>query len=180
MKLPDEELKKALMNPSSRRSAFEQVVNNYSQTLYSLIRRLVLDHDDADDVLQEVFIKAWISLDTFRGESKISTWLYRITYNECLQFLNRRKQIVSIDSPEGKIANQLMADDFFDGDEVEALFQEALQTLPDKQRLVFDMKYFQEMKYEEISSISGTSIGALKASYHLAVKKIEDFFKISD
>lgn len=180
MKLPDEELKKALMNPSSRRSAFEQVVNNYSQTLYSLIRRLVLDHNDADDVLQEVFIKAWISLDTFRGESKISTWLYRITYNECLQFLNRRKQIVSIDSPEGMIANQLMADDFFDGDEVEALFQEALQTLPDKQRLVFDMKYFQEMKYEEISSISGTSIGALKASYHLAVKKIEEFFKISD
>ncbi|MCF0186906.1 MAG: RNA polymerase sigma factor [Bacteroidaceae bacterium] len=180
MKIQEDELIKALQHPSTRRQAFEQVVRDHSQDLYSLIRRMVLDHDDADDILQDVFVKAWLSLPSFRGESKVSSWLYRIAYNECLQFLQKKKNQVSLDSTEGTIANQLMADQYFDGDEMEAKFQEAIQTLPDKQRMVFCMKYFQEMKYEDISSACGTTVGALKASYHLAVKRIEDFFNSKD
>lgn len=180
MKLRDNELINALMQPQSRKRAFEQVVNDYSPQLYSLIRKMVLDHDDADDIIQEVYIKAWTSLDSFRGDSKISTWLFRITYNECLQFLQKKKRTVSLDSQECSIVHQLISDEYFDGDETEAQLQEALQTLPEKQRFVFDLKYYQELKYEEISEICGTSVGALKTSYHLAVKKIEDFFNTHD
>lgn len=180
MMLREVELIQALMQPYTRKRAFEQVVNDYSPQIYSLIRKMVLDHDDADDIIQEVYIKAWIGLDTFRGDSKISTWLYRIAYNECLQFLQRKKKIVSLDSEECSIVHQLMSDDYFDGDETEAQLQEAIQSLPEKQRFVFNLKYYQELKYEEISEICGTTVGALKTSYHLAVKKIEDFFNSHD
>lgn len=144
---------------------------------------MVLSHEDANDLLQNTFIKAWVNLDSFMGYSKISTWLYRIAINETLTFLNRHKATVSIDSvPENEqsIANRLESDPFFDGDQTERQLQEAIASLPDKQRMVFNMKYFNEMKYDEISQILGTSVGALKASFHIAVKKIEEFFKNVD
>lgn len=165
--------------PKNRNRAFEQVVNQYSERLYWQIRRMVLSHEDTNDLLQNTFIKAWSNIESFRGESRLSTWLYRIALNETLTFLNhdRNMQIVDIDSPEGSIADKLEGDNWFDGDDAQKLLQEAILTLPDKQRLVFNLKYFDEMKYEEMSNLLGTSIGALKASYHLAVTKISKFLE---
>lgn len=178
----EQELISGLQDPSTQRKAFEQVVSTYGEQLYWQIRRMVLDHDDANDLLQNTFIKAWTNLDQFRGDARLSTWLYRIALNECLNFLNRQKaqNNLSIDNEETSIANQLESDSYFDGDETQRLFQEAIHTLPEKQRMVFQLKYFQEMKYEDISDIMGTTVGALKASYHHAVKKIEDFFNRRD
>lgn len=137
---------------------------------------MVLAHDDADDILQNTFIKAWTGLESFRGDAKLSTWLYRIANNETLNHLERRKQTFSLDDEQSTIVNTLQQDSYFDGDETQLQLQQAISQLPDKQRMVFNMKYFQEMKYEEMSEILGTSIGALKASYHHAVKKITCFF----
>jgi RNA polymerase sigma-70 factor (ECF subfamily) len=139
----------------------------------------VLDHDDADDILQNVFIKAYHGLDKFRGESKILTWLYRIATNESISFLNSKKKrfLIPIADVENQLSKNLEADNYFSGDHIQMKLQQAILTLPEKQRLVFNMKYFEEMKYEDMSEILGTSVGALKASYHHAVKKIEDFFK---
>lgn len=167
----------------SRRRAFEAIVQNFSEPLYWQIRHMVLSHDDANDILQNTFIKAWTNIESFMGYSRISTWLYRIAVNEALTFLNKQKTIVSIDadSPEDQgIVDTLESDPFFDGNETELQLQKAIATLPDKQRLVFNMKYFNEMKYEEISDILGTSVGALKASFHIAVKKIEEYFNNND
>lgn len=166
----------------SKRRAFEAIVNNFSEKLYWQIRHMVLSHDDANDILQNTFIKAWLNIDSFMGYSKISTWLYRIAVNETLTFLNRQQKTISIDieSDETDIKNTLESDPYFDGDETEIMLQKAIATLPDKQRLVFNMKYFNEMTYEEISEALGTSVGALKASYHIAVKKIKSFFDNSD
>ena len=167
----------------SRRRAFESIVANFSEQLYWQIRHMVLSHDDANDVLQNTFIKAWINLDSFMGYSRISTWLYRIAVNETLTFLNRQKSTVPIetdDDGELSIAERLESDPYFDGDQTERQLQEAIATLPDKQRMVFNMKYFNEMKYEDISEALGTSVGALKASFHIAVKKIEDYFNKID
>lgn len=166
-----------------RRRAFESIVNNFSEKLYWQIRHMVLSHDDANDILQNTFIKAWMNLDSFMGYSKISTWLYRIAVNETLTFLNKQKQTVSIYSDSNEdlsVADSLEGDTYFDGNETERQLQEAIATLPEKQRMVFNMKYFNEMKYEEISEALGTSVGALKASYHIAVKKIEEFFNNKD
>lgn len=162
--------------------AFEQVVRTYSEQLYWQIRHMVYSHDDANDLLQNTFIKAWTNLDSFQGDSKISTWLYRIAINETLTFLNRQKivQTVAIDDPDINLDERLEGDPFFDGNETEEQLQQAIATLPEKQRLVFNMKYFDEMKYEDMSEILGTSVGALKASYHIAVKKIEEFFNNTD
>ncbi len=173
----EEDIINQLQDPDSRREAFGKVVSHYSKQLYWQIRRMVLSHDDANDILQNTFLKAWNNLDYFRGEAKLSTWLYRIAFNECLNFLNKQRaqSTLSIDDDEASTLNQLESDPYFDGDEAELLFQQAIHTLPEKQRLVFNMKYFDEMKYEEISQIMGTSVGALKASFHYAVKKIEDF-----
>ena len=165
-----------LQDSSTRRRAFEEIVNHYSRTLYWQIRHIVVDHDDADDVLQNTFVKAWINIESFRGDSKLSTWLYKIAYNESITFLKQKKEVLSIDSEEGGIVNTLESDEFFDGDATQILLQEAIDTLPHKQKAVFTMKYFDEMKYEDMSQITGTSIGALKASYHLAVEKITKFF----
>lgn len=142
---------------------------------------MVISHDDADDVLQNTFVKAWTNLDHFQARSSLSTWLYRIAINEALDFLRRKKkrQDVSQEEYEG-LANRLMADEFFDGDEVQAQFQEAISQLPDVQRTVFNLRYYNDMKYTQMSEILGTSEGALKASYHLAVKKIIEFFKHND
>ncbi len=167
----------------SRRRAFEAIVSNFSEQLYWQIRHMVLSHDDANDILQNTFIKAWINLDSFMGYSRISTWLYRIAVNETLTFLNRQKANVPLETDnEGELslADQLESDPYFDGDQTERQLQEAIATLPDKQRMVFNMKYFNEMKYEDISEVLGTSVGALKASFHIAVKKIEEYFNKID
>ena len=173
---------KQLAQPATQRRAFERVVREYSEQLYWQIRRIVLTHDDADDVLQNVFLKAWTHLDDFHGQSRLSTWLYRIAVNESIDFVRRTKNqnAVSTDDIESGVANQLMADDYFDGDETQAQLQEAISRLPDVQRTVFTLRYYDEMKYSEISQILNTSEGALKASYHIAVKKIAEFFKSRD
>jgi len=170
-----------LSDPKTQRQAFEQLVRTYSEQLYWQVRRIVLDHEDANDVLQNVFIKAWTRLDSFRQESRLYTWLYRIAVNESLDFMRRKKQpMVSTDAEEGSIANQLMADRYFDGNETEAQLQEAIARLPEQQRRVFNLRYFDDMKYSEMSQLLQTSEGSLKASYHIAVKKITDFFQHHD
>lgn len=179
--LDEQEIMNRLKDPKTRRKAFEQLVNQYSEQLYWQVRRIVLIHEDADDVLQNVFLKAWSKLDTFHQESKISTWLYRIALNESLDFMRKKKtQVVSSDDAETMVGSTLMADDYFNGTEAEAMLQEAIAQLPDVQRTVFNMRYFDDMKYSEISEILQTSEGSLKASYHIAVKKISDFFKRRD
>ena len=152
------------------------IVNQYSEQLYWKIRRIVLQHEDANDILQNTFLKAWNNIGEFRNQSKISTWLYRIAINESLDYVRRQKNKISADA-DLSVASRLMADDYFDGDRTQALLQEAIAQLPDVQRTVFLMKYFDDMKYSEISEILGTSEGALKASYHIAVKKITEYLK---
>lgn len=154
------------------------IVDQYSEPLYWKIRSIILTHDDADDVLQNTFLKAWKNLPTFEGRSRLSTWLYRIAINEALDFLRRQKTttLASADA-DLSIANQLMADDYFDGDRSQALLQQAIAMLPDVQRTVFTLRYYDEMKYSEISELLGTSEGSLKASYHVAVQKVTDYLK---
>lgn len=180
----DEEklLMQQLINPQTQRKAFERVVREYSEQLYWQVRRIVLTHDDADDVLQNVFMKVWTHLDSFHQDARLSTWLYRIAINESLDFVRRKKKqlVVSSDEQENAIANMLVADRYFDGDEAQALLQEAIAQLPDVQRTVFNLRYFDDMKYSDISQLLHTSEGALKASYHIAVKKISEFFKLRD
>ena len=181
-RIDEKEIIYRLQDPSTQRKAFEEVVRAYGEQLYWQIRRMVFSHDDANDLLQNTFMKAWDNLDCFRGEARLSTWLYRIAINECLNFLNRQRaeNRLSIDDADAALLNKLESDPYFDGDETQKMLQKAIMTLPEKQRIVFNLKYFQEMKYEEIADILGTSTGALKASYFHAVKKIEDFFKQND
>ena len=178
----DEQLKSLLQNPATLRKGFEGMVRQYSEQLYWQVRRLVTVHEDADDVLQNALLKAWNSIATFKGDSKLLTWLSRIAINEALDFLRRQKNrpTVSTDDADLGLANRLMADRYFDGDETEALLQEAIAQLPDVQRTVFQLRYYDELKYSDISQILGTSEGGLKASYHIAVKKITDFFHRHD
>lgn len=178
----EKEIIALLQEPEHQRKAFECIVNEYSEQLYWQIRRMVLSHDDANDILQNTFIKAWLNIEYFRGDAQMSTWLYRIALNECLTFFNKQRANtqLSIDANNAEIVSKLEGDPYFDGDEIQKTFLKAIQSLPEKQRMVFNLKYFKEMKYEDISQILGTSIGALKASYHHAVKKIEAFFKEED
>jgi|SRR5690606_18097014 RNA polymerase sigma factor (sigma-70 family) len=165
-------------NERSREEAFSALVSKYQEKVYWHVRRMVVDHDDADDLVQEIFIKVWKNLGTFRADAQLYTWLYRIAANECITFLNRKKarQQVSLDDDTSSYLAETLADTpYFDGNTAQRKLQEALLTLPQKQRQVFNMKYFDDLKYEEISEILGTSVGALKASYHLAVKKIEQY-----
>ncbi len=159
-----------------QKAAFGKVVAFYSEKLYWQIRKMVLSHDDANDILQNTFIKAWVNIDMFRGEAKLSTWLYKISVNECITFLNKQRSMnnVSIDDTDVFLLGKLESDEYFDGDEAQITLQKAILTLPGKQRLVFNMRYYDEMPYEEMSEVLGTSVGALKASYHHAVKKIEN------
>lgn len=154
--------------------AFSLIVDKYSETLYWKIRQIVLTHDDANDILQNTFLKAWQALDTFEGKSKLSTWLHRIAINEALDFIRRnKKRMAAADS--GGVASMLLADEYFDGDKAQAMLQEAIATLPDVQRTVFTLRYYNNLKYSEMSRILDTTVGALKASYHLAVKKIAQY-----
>ncbi len=157
------------------------MVNRYSEKIYWQVRRIVISHDDANDVVQNAFIKAWLNLASFEGKSKLFTWLSRIAINEALDFVRERRKKQGISADEDMIvASKLMADEYFDGDLTQAQLQEAISKLPDVQRAVFRLRYFDEMKYSEMSKILGTSEGALKASYHHAVKKIEEFFNNTD
>ena len=169
-----------LLDPATRAEAFAQLVQQSSAGLYARIRRMVQWHDDADDVLQNTYLKAWTALDTFRGECAVTTWLTRIAINEALTFLNRQRPTTALDDEGCAEVRSLESDPYFDGDEIELLLQKAIATLPDKQRIVFNLRYFEEMKYEHMSRLLDTSEGALKASYHLAVKKIEQFFREAD
>ena len=170
----EEQILDMLMEPGQQRRAFGMIVQLYTEPLYWKIRRIVFDHDDANDVLQNTFMKAWNSIKDFQNKSKLSTWLYRIAINESLDHLRRQQHKVSADA-DLAVANRLMADDYFDGDEAQALLQEAIAALPEVQRTVFTLRYFDEMKYSELSKLMGTSEGALKASYHIAVKKISEY-----
>ncbi len=170
-----------MQDPSTQRKGFEKVVEQYSEQLYWQIRRMVLSHEDANDLLQNTFLKAWANIEYFRAEARLSTWLYRIALNECLTFLNKQKasSTVSLDSPEADaLLQKLESDPYFSGDEMQKKLQKALIALPEKQRMVFNLRYYQEMKYDEMSAIFGTSVGALKASYHHAVKKIEQYLSV--
>lgn len=182
MIIDEQLLLQQLRDPKTQRQAFENVVRQYSEQLYWQVRRIVLTHDDANDVLQNAFIKAWQALDNFHGDAKLLTWLSRIAINESLDFMRRQKNLtlVSTDDADLGVADRLMADDYFDGDETQAQLQEAIASLPDVQRTVFQLRYFDEMKYSEISRLLDTSEGALKASYHIAVKKITEFFHSRD
>lgn len=169
-------------NPEKKSIAFNRLVEATQERLYWHIRKMVLNHEDANDVLQNTYIKAWKGLDNFKGQSKLYTWLYRIATNETLTFLTSRrmKNITSSIEYEEELLNNMTADSYFDGDEIQIKLQEAILSLPEKQRIVFNMKYFENTKYSDMSEILGTSEGALKASYHHAVKKIEAFFKNRD
>ena len=179
MSISEEELLKQFSNPGKRTVAFSMLVRTYQERLYWHIRKMVLSHEDSNDVLQNTFMKAWNGLDGFRGESQFSTWLYRIATNETLTFLanKRMRNANSLDDVEDSLILNLRADSYFNGTEIQIRLQEAIQTLPEKQRLVFNMKYFDDITYDEMEKILGTSVGALKASYHHAVKKIEKFFE---
>lgn len=160
----------------NKNAAFSQLVRLYQEKLYWHIRKMVLDHDDANDLLQNTFMKAWNGLDNFRGDSQLSTWLYRIATNETLTFLaNKKNNTYSISDLEETMFQRLQSDSYFDGDKAQLLLQKAILKLPEKQRLVFNMRFYEEVSYEEMSKILKTSVGALKASYHHAAKKIEDF-----
>lgn len=176
---PDRELLDLFADPHTRNYAFNLLVRQYQQRLYWHIRKMVLSHEDADDLLQNTFIKAFKGLDQFREDSKIYTWLYRIATNECITFLNtkRKRFFIPMGDAEKYLSKNLESDRYINGDRIQMKLQQALIGLPPKQRLVFNMKYFDNMKYEEISEILGTSVGALKASFHLAVKKIEEYLK---
>ncbi len=173
----DKELLYLFKNADSKESAFTAIVKKYQEKLYWHIRRLVIDHDDADDVLQNMFIKVWKGLENFREDSQLYTWLYRIATNESLTFLEQRKKrnLVSLDTVENGLVNKLKADSNFDANRLEWKLQLGIQQLPEKQRIVFNLRYYDEMPYEEMSRVLETSEGALKASYHHAAKKIEEF-----
>lgn len=175
--MQEEDFIKELLNAQTKEAAFKKLVHEYQRPLYNLIRSIVLNHDDSDDILQNTFIKIFQNIDKFKGESKLFSWMYRIATNEALTFMKSKafKNKISNEELQTKLIDNLVADVYFDGDEIQLKLQKAMLLLPEKQQLVFKMKYFQELKYEEMSTILGTSVGALKASYHFAVKKIEDY-----
>jgi RNA polymerase sigma factor (sigma-70 family) len=177
MEYSDEELLEQFRKEETRHYAFNLIVRKHQQRLYWHVRRIVIDHDDANDVIQNVFIKVWKSLDGFRADSQLYTWLYRIATNESITFLNAKKKrfAFSLDGVEHELSNHLTNDVYFSGDKIQMKLQQAVLKLPTQQRLIFNMKYFDGLKYEEIAEILNLSVGGLKASYHHAVKKIEKY-----
>jgi RNA polymerase sigma factor (sigma-70 family) len=174
--LNDKELLEKLRSDETRTYGFNLLVREYQERIYWHIRKMVIDHDDSDDLVQEVFIKVWKNLDKFRADAQLYTWIYRIATNECLTFLDKKKRryFLPIGDVEGELLQKMDNSPHVDGDEIQMKLQRALLKLPNKQRLVFNMKYFDDMKYDDIAEITNTSVGALKASYHHAVKKIEE------
>ncbi len=168
-----------LKDAKTKEKAFRELIKLYKERLYWHIRKIVISHDDADDVLQNTFIKIFKNIDNFKQDSKLFSWMYRIATNEAITFINKRakQRNVSINDYQQELASTLKSDVFFNGDEIQVILQKAIATLPQKQQLVFNMKYFDELKYQEISEILETSVGALKASYFHAVKKIEHYIK---
>ena len=168
-----------LLNPKTQNVAFQKLLRDYQRPLYSHIRSIVLNHDDADDVMQNTFIKVFRYLKDFKGDSKLFSWMYRIATNEAITFINQKakRNGTTSEALQTKIVDNLKADVYFDGNEIQIKLQKAVALLPEKQQLVFKMKYYEEIKYEDMSEVLGTSVGALKASYHHAVKKIEEFMK---
>jgi RNA polymerase sigma factor (sigma-70 family) len=175
--IQDTELLLQFRDPATKEKAFTAIIKKYQEKLYWHIRRMVVEHEDANDVLQNVFIRVWNGLENFREDSQLYTWLYRIGTNECLSYLEqqKRKSSLSLDEMESGLSNKVIADKYFDPNKLEWKLQLAIQQLPDKQRVVFTLRYYDEMPYEEMSRVLDTSEGALKASYHHAVKKIEDY-----
>jgi RNA polymerase sigma-70 factor (ECF subfamily) len=175
----DKELLHLFRQPETKEKAFTGIIKKYQEKLYWHIRRMVIDHDDANDVMQNMFIKVWNALENFREDSQLYTWLYRIATNESLTFIEQQKKraSVSLSDVEGGLSNKIVADKDFDGSKLEWKLQLGIQQLPEKQRIVFNLRYYDEMPYEEMSRVLDTSEGALKASYHHAVKKIEDFIR---
>jgi RNA polymerase sigma-70 factor (ECF subfamily) len=175
--LEDKDLLDKLRNPETKNYGFNLLMRAYQQRVYWHVRKMVIDHDDADDLTQEIFIKIFRYIDKFREDSQFYTWIYRIATNECLSYLQRKKRkfFLPIRDVSAELSNKIDNASHITGEEIQIKLQKALLKLPDKQRLVFNMKYFDDMAYEQISEITGTSVGALKASYHHAVKKIEEF-----
>lgn len=173
----DSELLADFRNAETRNYAFNLLIRKYQKKVYWHIRRLVISHDDANDVTQEAFVKVWKHLDNFKEEAQLFTWIYRIATNEAISFLRKKRTrfFIPLINVEEQLTRSLKDDNFFSGDEIQLKLQKALLKLPEKQRVVFNMKYYDELKYEEISEVLGTSVGALKASYHHAVKKIEKY-----
>ena len=172
------EIIKLIQEQSTVELGFRYIVTQYKERLYWLIRRMVIHHSDAEDVMQNAFIKIWQNLEKFRGDAELYTWLYRIAVNESLAFLNKKKkQQFNLSDYGDVLSSQLESDSFFDGTEAQKLLQKAILTLPDQQRLVFNLRYFDEMKYQDMAKVLDRSEGALKANYHHAVKKVEDFCK---
>ena len=171
----DSEILSKFSVEKTQNEAFNLLLQKYQQKIYWHIRRLVIDHDDADDLVQETFVKVWKNLQNFRSDSQLYTWIYRIATNESITFLNKKKNRnnISLDEVNSELAETLSSSSYFDGDKIQRKLQQAILTLPEKQRIIFNMKYFDDMKYEEISAVLGTTVGALKASFHIAVKKIE-------
>ena len=170
---------KELLDPKTQNVAFQKLLRDYQKPLYNHIRNIVLNHDDADDVLQNTFVKVFQNLKNFKGESKLFSWVYRIATNEAITFINSKakRNGTTSEAMQTKIVENLQSDVYFDGNDIQIKLQKAIALLPEKQQLVFKMKYYEEIKYEDLSEILGTSVGALKASYHHAVKKIEEFIK---
>lgn len=179
--MEDQEILLKFKNPETRHYGFNQLVRKYQQKIYWLVRRMVIDHDDADDLVQDVFVKVWANLDHFREDSKLYTWIYRVATNESLTFLQKkkRKYFLPLNDVSAELANKIPANlsTELGGEEIQERFMKALLTLPAKQRSVFQMRYYDEMPYEEMSEVTGTSVGALKASYHHAAKKVEEILK---
>ncbi|MFW5830939.1 MAG: RNA polymerase sigma factor [Prolixibacteraceae bacterium] len=175
----DRNLITELKNDTKKEIAFHRLVKKYQERLYWHIRKILLNHEDTDDVLQETFIKVWKNIGNFREESSLYTWLYRIATNESITFLNskKRKRMLPLNDVSDYLMDNLMSDPYFEGDKIQLELQKAVLKLPEKQRIVFNLKYFEEMKYEEMSQVLETSVGALKASYHHAVKKVEEYLK---
>ena len=175
----DTELLVQFRNPITKEKAFTAIIKKYQEKLYWHVRRMVIEHEDANDVLQNVFVRVWNGLENFREDSQLYTWLYRIATNECLTYIEQQKKraAVALDEVESGLSNKIKADSHFDAKRLEWKLQLAIQQLPEKQRIVFNLRYYDEMPYEEMSRVLDTSEGALKASYHHAVKKIEDYIK---
>ena len=180
--MEDHDILAKFQNPASRNLAFNQLVRKYQQRVYWHVRKLVVDHADADDLTQDVFVKVWKHLGNFRQDAQLFTWIYRIATNECLGFLRskRRRFFLPLHDVEAELAAKLEADPALAGDEIELKLQKAILRLPDKQRLVFHLRYYDEMPYEQMAQVTGTSVGALKASYHHAARKVEEYVRQAD